>query len=310
MIHQTSPVAGYRAQKEQIDAAIARVLDSGQYVLGPEAERFENAFADYVGVNAGVGVASGTDAVEIALRAVGVGSGDLVFTVSHTAIGTVVGIERTGATVALVDIDSETYTMSPERLEHAIRAAESARSGRPAAVVPVHLYGQLADMPAILEIGTRHDMVVVEDSAQAHGASLDGRRAGAWGRAATFSFYATKNLAGFGDGGMVLTDDGSVADRARELREYGWRQTRFVSETTGVNSRLDELQAAVLGVRLTTLDPDNAHRRRLADIYDRGLPRAALKLPRCRPNGTHVYHQYVVASDVRALVGVTPYEGS
>jgi len=291
-------MAGYREQKAQIDTAIARVLDSGQYILGKEVEDFETAFAAYVGVKAGIGVASGTDAIEIALRSCAVGPGDIVFTVSHTAVGTAVGIERTGARLALVDVDRDTYTMSPESLERAIRSVRDTGVGRPAAVVPVHLYGQMADMPEILQIASRYELVVVEDCAQAHGASLGERKAGAWGKAATFSFYPTKNLAAFGDGGLVVTSDMAVAALARELREYGWRE-RYVSNSVGINSRLDEVQAAILIARLNMLDKDNRERRRVARAYDEALVDTSLVLPGVRPQSNHVYHQYVVREEDR-----------
>jgi len=298
VIPQNSPAAGYAEHKEQIDAAIARVMNSGSYILGKEVEDFENAFATYVGVKAGVGVASGTDAIEIALRSCGVGPGDVVFTVSHTSVATVVGIERTGASVALVDVDKDAFTMSPESLERVVRSVSNTGAGWPAAVVPVHLYGQMADMPAIGQVAGRHELVLVEDCAQAHGALLEERKAGAWGRAAAFSFYPTKNLAAFGDGGMVVTDEESVADRARQLRQYGWEE-RFVSKAPGSNSRLDELQAAILSVRLNTLDRDNKRRRAIARAYDDALDECRLGLPWTRPITEHVYHQYVIRSNQR-----------
>lgn len=298
MIPQTSPVAAYEEQKGQIDAAIARVLDSGWYILGREVAEFEQEFAEYVGSRDAIGVASGTDAIEVALRACGVGQGDAVFTVSHTAVGTVVGIERSGATVVLVDVDADTYTMSPERLEGAIRSAQHAGVERLAAVVPVHLYGQPADMPAILAVAKEHGMRVVEDCAQAHGAALETKKVGTWGDAAAFSFYPTKNLGAFGDGGIVVASDPGVVARAREIREYGWRE-RFVSSECGLNSRLDELQAAILRTRLTTLDADNQRRRRIAGAYDQALAGAPLQLPIVRPGAEHVYHQYVVRCDER-----------
>mgnify|MGYP005840157317 CR=1 FL=1 len=287
-IPQTDPKAGYLAHQSEIDAAIARTLNSGWYILGREVAAFEEAFAAYVGVRYGVGVASGTDALEIALRACEVKPGDAVFTVSHTAVATVAAVERSGATPVLVDIDPATYTMDPNCLEDAVKAAV-----RPKAVLPVHLYGHPANLPAILDIARRYDLLVVEDCAQAHGAALDGRRLGAWGHIAAFSFYPTKNLAAIGDGGMVLTDDAGLAERARLLRQYGWRE-RYVSALPGLNSRLDELQAAILGARLPYLDAENARRRALASAYDRALASSGLGLPAVQPGATHVYHQYVV----------------
>jgi len=301
VIPQTSPAAGYAEYKEQIDAAIARVMNSGCYILGSEVESFETSFASYVGVKSGIGVASGTDAIEIALRACDIGPGDVVFTVSHTAVATVVGIERTGASVALVDIDPATYNLSPECLAQSIRTVAESNHGRPAAIVPVHLYGHVACMPEIVDLANRHDMTVVEDCAQAHGAMLNGRRAGSWGKAAAFSFYPTKNLPAFGDGGIVVTDDASVAERARQLREYGWRD-RFTSVVTGMNSRLDELQAAILNTRLQTLDHDNHRRRQIAAAYDTGFANSSIVIPQGIEQHEHVYHQYVVRIDSRDAV--------
>ncbi|MDW8269626.1 MAG: DegT/DnrJ/EryC1/StrS family aminotransferase [Anaerolineae bacterium] len=300
-IPQTDPRANYLAHKAEIDAAIAAVLEGGRYILGQEVAAFEAEFAAYIGVGHAVGVASGTDALELALRAAGIGSGDAVFTVSHTAVATVAAIERRGATPVLVDIDPTTYTMDPNRLEEAIRSVRRSPSStvpRPAAIIPVHLYGHPADMTAILTIARRYDLVVIEDGAQAHGATWRGRRVGAWGHLAAFSFYPTKNLAALGDGGAVVTDDAGLAERVRLLRQYGWRQ-RYVSELPGVNSRLDELQAAVLRVKLRHLDRENERRRQIAAAYTRLLADSGLGLPVCRPEAEPVYHQYVVRTPLR-----------
>ena len=212
-IPQASPGAAVAERREEYEEAIASVLGSGHYILGPSVARFEQAFASFVGVAHAVGVASGTDALELALRALGVGPGDAVFTVSHTATATVAAIVRTGATPVLVDVDAATFTMDPERLQAAVTAVEG--DLRPAAVVPVHLYGAVADMRAILEVAQGAGLRVVEDCAQAHGAMRDGAMAGTFGDAAAFSFYPTKNLAALGDGGAVVTDDADVADAIR-----------------------------------------------------------------------------------------------
>jgi dTDP-4-amino-4,6-dideoxygalactose transaminase len=285
------PKANYRAHQEEIDGAVRRVLDGGWYVLGREVAAFEEEFARYLGVRHAVGVGSGTEALHLALRVCGVGLGDAVLTVSHTAVATVAAIELAGATPVLVDIDPETFTMDPNRLEDAL--ANGGGGPRAKAVIPVHLYGHPADMPAVLEVARSHDLVVIEDCAQAHGATLNGRKAGAWGDLAAFSFYPTKNLGALGDGGALVTDRPDLADRARALREYGWRE-RYVSELPGMNTRLDELQAAVLRVKLRALDRENARRRRLAHLYGRALAEASLGLPRTRDGVEHVYHQYVV----------------
>ena len=297
-IPQTDPRANYLAHKAEIDAAISSVLDSGWYILGREVTAFEGEFAAYIGVYHAIGVASGTDALELALRACGIGPGDAVFTVSHTAVATVAAIELTGASPVLVDIDPITFTMDPNQLEDVIEAGTSSTVGRPRTVIPVHLYGHPVDMPAILDIAGRYDLTVIEDCAQAHGAALQGRKVGTWGRLAAFSFYPTKNLGALGDGGAVVTDDPDLAERVRLLRQYGWR-TRYVSELSGGNSRLDELQAAVLRVKLRYLDQENARRREIAEKYARLLADTGLVLPTCRPQAEHVYHQYVVRTSHR-----------
>lgn len=295
MIPQSNPKAGYLAHQVEIDAALRRVVDSGWYILGPEVAAFEGEFAAYLGLPHAIGVANGTDALELALRGCGVGPGHVVFTVSHTAVATVAAIERCGAEPVLVDIDPTTFTLDPNALEHRLRGW---RGARPSAVVPVHLYGQLADMPAICDIAGRHGLRVIEDCAQAHGARLAGRLAGTWGDAAAFSFYPTKNLGALGDGGTVVTADPAIAQCVRELRQYGWRE-RYISAVPGINSRLDELQAAVLRVKLIYLDQNNQRRRTIAAAYQQGLAGTYLDLPTCRTGADHVYHQYVIRTPHR-----------
>jgi dTDP-4-amino-4,6-dideoxygalactose transaminase len=291
------PRAGYLAHKDEIDRAVLGVLEGGRYVLGQEVAAFEREFAAAVGAAHAVGVGSGTDALHLALRACGVGPGDAVLTVSHTAVATVAAVELAGATPLLVDIDPATFTLDPNRLEDAVKAAGPGGL-RPRAVVVVHLYGQPADLPAIVEVARRFGLFVVEDCAQSHGATLAGRTTGTWGDVAASSFYPTKNLGALGDGGAVLTGDDGLAERLRLLREYGWRE-RYVSEVPGLNSRLDEVQAAVLRVKLRHLAADNERRRLLARLYDAELEGAGLVLPRTRPGASAVYHQYVVRSPRR-----------
>src|SRR5579883_1553235 len=209
VIPQTDPRASYLAHKEEIDAAIARVLANGRYILGPEVEAFELEFAEYLAANHAVGVANGTDALTLALRACGIGPGDRVATVSHTAVATVAAIELAGAAPVLVDIDPDTFTIDCDCLERVHASA----------VVPVHLYGRPADMPRVVEIARRRGMKVIEDCAQSHGASIGGQKTGTFGDAASFSFYPTKNLGAIGDGGAVVTNDPAVAARVRSLRE-------------------------------------------------------------------------------------------
>jgi len=294
-IPQTDPHANYRSHSIGIDAAVQRVLDSGWYVLGNEVAAFEREFAGFVGTAHAVGVASGTDALELALRACGVGAGDLVFTVSHTAVATVAAIELTGATPVLVDIDPQSYTMDVDCLQAALR---NPPDGRPSAVVPVHLYGHPADMPGICLLAAEYGLSVVEDCAQAHGAAINGGRAGTWGHMAAFSYYPTKNLGALGDGGAVVSDNAELADSVRVFREYGWRK-RYVSETPGGNSRLDALQAAILRAKLPHLDSENLLRRSHARLYQELLAEAKISLPTVSYDVEHVYHQFVVRTKQR-----------
>jgi dTDP-4-amino-4,6-dideoxygalactose transaminase len=289
IVPQANPGAGYRALKGEIDAAIARTLDSGWYVLGQEGRAFETEFAAWLSVGTAVGCGNGTDAIALALRGLGIGAGSTVVTVSHTAVATVAAIETTGATPLLLDIEPDHYTMDPAELALLL---SSPPPGLPPirAVVPVHLYGQVADIEVIDTVCRRHGVALIEDCAQAHGAKRNGRMAGTFGHAATFSFYPTKNLGGLGDGGAVLARDPDVAARIAALRQYGWTR-HYISDAVGVNSRLDEVQAAILRVKLAHLDAANARRREIARAYDAVLgPRA----PRRRKGSEHVYHLYVV----------------
>jgi dTDP-4-amino-4,6-dideoxygalactose transaminase len=294
-IPQADPRAGYRAHHVEIDAALARMLEGGRYILGPEVEAFEQEFAAYIGTRHGIGAASGTEALVLALKALDLGPNDYVATVSHTAVATVAAIELAGAKPLLVDIDPATYTIDAEKLAATLaKPPANSKGGRIAAVIPVHLYGLGADMNAIGALAKQHDFRIVEDCAQSHGAWLDGRRLGGIGDLAAFSFYPTKNLGGIGDGGAVLTNDAALAARLKELREYGWRR-RYISDRTGMNSRLDEMQAAILRVKLRHLDGDNARRQAIAGIYDYGLRWCkGIGLPARRRGGTHVFHQYVL----------------
>jgi dTDP-4-amino-4,6-dideoxygalactose transaminase len=292
-IPQMDPGAAYRALKPEIDAAVARVLASGWYILGQEVAAFEAEFAALLGLGHAVGVANGTDALVLALKALGIGPGDRVATVAHTAVATVAAIELAGAEPVLVDIETAGLTLDPAELDRCFAQVAGIK-----AVIPVHLYGQAAEIGPILEIARRHGAKVIEDCAQAQGATLDGRPLGGFGDIACFSFYPTKNLGAFGDGGAVATGDADLAQRLRALREYGW-QERYVSAITGMNSRLDELQAAILRVRLPHLGAENARRGEIAAAYDRGLAGLPLDLPYRRPGGRHVWHQYVIRSHDR-----------
>lgn len=300
-IPQANPKAGYLAHKDEIDAAIHDVLNSGWYILGQEVKSFEDEFASYIGVRNAIGVASGTDANEIALRACGVGKGDLVFTVSHTAVATVAAIERCGATPVLVDIEDSTFTMDPDHLDHTIKSINNGQlliEGRPRAIVPVHLYGHPADMAAIMDIAQKYDLYVIEDCAQAHGAEIDGKKVGLFGKIAAFSFYPTKNLGTIGDGGSVVTDSAEFYEKLLALRQYGWEK-RYISSMKGINSRLDELQAAILRVKLHYLESDNKRRRQITETYTQAIEKTEIVAPQEAANTTHVYHQYVVRIKAR-----------
>ncbi len=283
--------AQHAAMASQLESAVQRVLHSGWYILGPEVEAFEAEFAAWLGLPDGrhaVGVNSGTDALHLALRACGVGLGDEVITVSHTAVATAAAVVLAGARPVFVDIDPSTYTLDPTALAEAI-------TPQTRAIIPVHLYGQPADLRPILALARAAGLVVIEDCAQAHGAYYQDRPVGTWGDLACFSFYPTKNLGAAGDGGMVVSRDRDLAARVRGLREYGWSAgERYVSRGPGFNSRLDELQAAVLRVKLGHLDRWNARRQALAARYAELLADAGVRLPVVRSGSTHVYHLYVI----------------
>jgi dTDP-4-amino-4,6-dideoxygalactose transaminase len=302
-ILQSDPKANYLAHKPEIDQAIQQTLESGWYILGRQVSEFEREFAGYLGAKRCVGVANGTDALHLALRAVGVGAGDAVITVAHTAVATVAAIEMAGALPLLVDIDPATFTISPDAVEDAVEDVIKNYRDQPhiKAIMPVHLYGHPADMQAICDIARRYDLKVVEDCAQAHGArihNMGGLKVGVFGDAAAFSFYPTKNLGALGDGGAVVTNDPEIAERVGLLREYGWRE-RYVSDIAGFNSRLDELQAAILRVKLKYLDEENARRREIARIYDERLATASLRSPARTSVIESVYHQYVARCEDR-----------
>lgn len=288
--------AAYLELKDDLDDAMARVLDSGWYLLGAELEAFETEWAAYVGVRHCVGVANGLDALVLSLLALGVGPGDEVIVPSNTYIATWLAVTQLGATPVPVEPAERTYNLDPQRVEDAITA-------RTRAILPVHLYGQAADMAPIMEIARRRGLRVLEDAAQAHGARAHGVRAGGLGDIAAWSFYPGKNLGAFGDGGAVTTDDAALADAVRVLRNYGSR-VKYVNERRGVNSRLDDLQAAALRVKLRHLDGWNARRARLAAAYDDALRDASLVLPHVPAWAEPVWHLYVVRCAERDAVQV------
>jgi dTDP-4-amino-4,6-dideoxygalactose transaminase len=289
-----NPGAAYRAQQPAIDAALQRALQSGWYILGAEGEAFEREFAAWLGLDHAVGCANGTDALMLILRGLGIGPGMTVVTVSHTAVATVAAIEMVGATPLLLDIEPDTYTMDPDELAAVL---DDPPPGLPPirAVIAVHLYGQSCDLLPMLAACDAAGVALIEDCAQAHGATLGGRVLGTFGAAAAFSLYPTKNLAALGDAGILATPDAALAERIAAIRQYGWQQ-RYLSDSVGVNSRLDELQAAVLRVRLPLLAEGNARRNRIAAAYDAALAGTGIAPPMRRPGAGHVFHQYVITS--------------
>ena len=294
-IHLVNPLAGYSAYHDEIDAAIRRVLQSGSYVLGREVSAFESAFAAFCGTTNSVGVANGTDAICLALRSLGIGPGDTVFTVAHTAVATVAGIELAGAIPVLIDVEPDGYTIDTAKLLETLRVGKSAEGQRlrPRAVVAVHLYGHPCDLSRLREICARYELLLIEDCAQAHGATFEGATVGTFGAAGAFSFYPTKNLGAFGDGGAVIFADSGAEGRCRALRQYGWNTADRVSTIPGLNSRLDELHAAILSVRLEHLADELAARRAIAARYNEQLADVVVT-PFVRPGAQHAYHLYVV----------------
>jgi dTDP-4-amino-4,6-dideoxygalactose transaminase len=284
--------AQYRSIREDVDAAVLGVLDSGQFTLGSEVAAFEREFAEYCGVAQGVGVNTGTSALHLALLAAGVGPGDEVITVPFTFVATVSAIHYTGAKPVFVDIDPESFTMNPAALAAAI-------TPRTKAIVPVHLYGQPADMDPILEVARKRGLVVIEDACQAHGAEYRGRRAGSMGHMGCFSFYPGKNLGAYGEGGMVVTDDPAYARMIRMLRDWGAEQ-KYHHVLKGYNFRLETIQAAVLRVKLRHLDAWTNARRAAAACYESLLDSPLLKRPREMPYSRHVYHIYAIRTARRA----------
>jgi dTDP-4-amino-4,6-dideoxygalactose transaminase len=289
--------AQYSAIEEEVIEAVRGVLESAQFIGGEGLASFERDFAAYCQVRHARGVASGTDALHLALRALGIGPGDEVITTASTFIATAAAILATGARPVFVDIDPDTYTIDPLLIERAI-------TDRTRAILPVHLFGQPADMAPIKEIARRRGLHVVEDAAQAHGAEYQGARVGSLGDVACFSFYPGKNLGAYGDGGAVTTNSDAIAERIERLRDHG-RIGKYCHAEVGFNSRLDALQATVLRVKLRWLDRWNADRRRAAEWYNLELAGSGLKVPLVRAGSTHVYHLYVVESDEREALQST-----
>ena len=292
----------YKKIKSEILSATQRVYEKGRFILGEEVSAFEKAFSHYCGVRYGVGVGSGTDALYLALKAAGIGEGDEVVTVANSFVATALAVSYTGAKPLFVDIDPKAYTMDPNSLELLLKREKAKKSRQKIrAVLPVHLYGHPADMDSIMEIANRYDLVVIEDACQAHGAKYGRRKVGSLGVMGCFSFYPTKNLGGYGDGGMVVTDHQKYDRKLRLLRCYGERK-KYQHILKGHNSRLDEIQAALLRVKLKHLDQWNEERRRKARLYTRMLSPLGLVCPSEKKGVRHVYYLYAIKMRKRDAV--------
>jgi dTDP-4-amino-4,6-dideoxygalactose transaminase len=287
-------VAQYRTIQADVDAALRSVLESGHFILGPNTKALEREIAAYLGVGQAVGVASGTDALILALRALGIGPGDEVIVPDYTFLATASAVLHAGASPILVDVNPQTYCID-------VDAVAAHITPRTRAVIPVHLFGQSVDMDGLMELAAARGLTVIEDNAQALGALYRGRRTGAIGHVGCLSFFPSKNLGGYGDGGMVVTNDAGVAERVRMLRTHGWRE-KYDPEVLGYNSRLDEMQAAVLRVKLRHLDAWNAERGRRARLYAQAFAGTSVRTPVERSDSTHVHHLYVVGVAQRAAM--------
>ncbi len=290
-VHFVDLVAQYESIKDEVHEALEEVMSTAAFVLGPAVTAFETSFAEFSGTEHCVGVASGADALHLAIRALGIGLGDEVITAAHTFVATTNAIALSGATPVLVDVNEDDYLLDAGLIESAI-------TDRTKAIVPVHLCGQPADMDPILEIAKKHGLKVIEDAAQAHGATYKGKPAGSFGDCGCFSFYPGKNLGAYGEGGAVTTNDGELADTIRVLRNAG-QSEKYVHPVVGFNSRLQSLQAAVLNVKLKYLPQWNAKRREMAALYNELLAGTGLVLPSAKPEVEHVWHLYVVQHERR-----------
>lgn len=283
----------YQSMKSEIDSAIARVIESGQFILGPEVEAFEREVAQYLGVKHAIGVASGTDALWLALKAAHIGPGDSVIVPSFTFFATAGAVCNVGATPIFADIDPQTFNIAPDFVHNLLESNAQIRE-RTKAIIPVHLYGQPAEMDEILQIARRYNLTVIEDAAQAIGAKYKDRTVGTLGHLGCFSFFPTKNLGAYGDGGLVVTNDDALAERVRMLRVHG-SKPKYYHHLVGTNSRLDALQAAILRVKLAHLDEWTRARQQIAAQYDQALSQIdGLIIPYKAPDRTHIYHQYTV----------------
>ncbi|MDT8407097.1 MAG: DegT/DnrJ/EryC1/StrS family aminotransferase [Methylococcales bacterium] len=294
MIPMVNLKRAYAEIAPEIEAGFAEILSTGQFILGPKVAAFEQAAAEYLGVRHAIGVASGTDALHLALRACGIGQGDEVITTAFTFIATAEAICYVGAKPVFVDIDAKTFNIDVEKIEAAI-------TEKTKAVLPVHLFGQPANLPRLQELCQRHDLTLIEDCAQSFGAAIGGRMTGSFGKTGAFSFFPSKNLGAFGDGGLVVCQDDTIAETLNSLRNHG-SVVRYYHDRIGYNSRLDALQAWVLSVKLQRIDQYNAARRQVADGYREHLAHLPLTLPFADGIGEHVYHQYTLLTDRREAI--------
>ena len=291
MIIFSNPSAQTYTYKSEIKKKIDKFLNSKQYINGAEVADIEKRFAKFIGSKYGIGVANGTDALELSLRSLNISSGDEVITTTHTAVATVAAIIASGAKPVLADIDPDSYTINVDQFRELL-------SSRTRAVIPVHIYGNSANIHETIHFCKKNNLFVIEDVSQAHGAKKDGMRLGNYGHLSCYSCYPTKNLGALGDAGLITTNDNKLDKKIRMLREYGWKK-KYISETNGRNSRLDELQAAILNVKLKYLDRDNNKRIKIANIYNKELKDIDIITPKTEKGVKHVYHLYVIRTKKR-----------
>jgi len=291
LIPCANPYRQYLEQKQEIDQAVYKVMNSENYILGPEVENFEREFTHYIGTKYCIGVNSGTDALILALRALGIGSGDEVIAPSHTAVATISAIVMSGATPVFVDIDYNSYTINPDLVLTSI-------TNKTKAIIAVHLYGHPCDMDSLQEIAAKKGVFIVEDCSQAHGALWKGKKVGSIGVIGCFSFYPTKNLGAIGDGGAITTNDKMIAEKMLQLRQYGWNSDKKSQIQSSV-SRLDEIQAAILRIKLTKLDMFNSKRQKIARHYFEHLADSELSMPTSKTDVNHVFHLFVARTNRR-----------
>ena len=286
MIYTANPNAQFKSYKKKIEKSISRVLNSKKYILGNEVKNLEKEFSQYIGTKFAIGVANGTDALELALKALNIGIGDEVITVAHTAVATVSAIKSVGADPVIVDINPETYTIDCNQIKKNI-------TKKTKAIIPVHIYGQSVEIDRIQKICKQNNIFLIEDVSQAHGAKFKKKKLGSFGDIACFSCYPTKNLGAIGDAGLITTNSYKYYSKIKMLREYGWTD-RYISSINGRNSRLDEIQASILRIKLKNLDKDNLRRIKIAKFYNKNLDENKYSLPFVNKNNYHVFHLYVI----------------